>query len=237
MSPPPVTSHIPQPPNILPHLPLRIILNRHVRQLRRQLRDGTLWDFADTRLWVDTELREEAGGGLWAKSVEGLQGCGHQFGFREVDAEEENLVVVSCAVLYCFPGGYRGRIGVLGEEIALWGFGARKKYTIMRDVEGVEFARLRLLGIGTGDNRRRSLCCTVVRILETLKKHFGFRGFAAQTTQITALHITCSPYPCRNCQSNTYVKPGQPMGSELKGVFGVVFPATSFPIQQQPQHF
>jgi hypothetical protein len=48
---------------------------------------------------VDTELREEAGGGLWAKGVEGLQSYGHQFGFREVDAEEENLVVVSCDVL------------------------------------------------------------------------------------------------------------------------------------------
>lgn len=58
MSPPPITPHISQSPNVFPHLPLRIILDRHVGQLRRQLRDGALWDVTDARARVDAEFCE-----------------------------------------------------------------------------------------------------------------------------------------------------------------------------------
>lgn len=60
MSPAPITSHISQPSNVIPHLPLRIVLNRHIRQFRSDLRNGALWDVPDFGKWVDGEFGDNA---------------------------------------------------------------------------------------------------------------------------------------------------------------------------------
>ena len=121
MSPPPITPHISQPPNILPHLPLRIVFDRHVRQLGRQLGDGALGNIANARERVDAEFRQQARGGLRAESVERLEGDGDQFGFREVDAEEENLRGELAVLYYAISWGWGGR-GRMGElRLVGWG--------------------------------------------------------------------------------------------------------------------
>ena len=91
MSPSPIGSHISQPPNIIPHLPLRIVLNRHIRQLSRDLGDGALGNVSDLGEWVDGELREDAVRGLGTESIEGLEGGLEELLLREVDAEDEDL--------------------------------------------------------------------------------------------------------------------------------------------------
>ena len=91
MSPSPITTHISQPPDIIPHLPLCIVLNRHIRQLSGDLSDGALGDVSDFSEWVDGELGEDAVGCLWAEGVEGLEGCLQELLLGEVDAEDEDL--------------------------------------------------------------------------------------------------------------------------------------------------
>ena len=93
MSSAPVASHISQSPDIIPQLPLRIVLNRQSRQLSRDLGHGALWNISNLGEWVDGELGQNAGGGLGTQSVERLEGCLEQLLLREVDAEDEDLVV------------------------------------------------------------------------------------------------------------------------------------------------
>lgn len=92
MSPSSIRTHISQPSNIISHLPLCVVLNRHVGQLGRDLGDSALGDVADLGEWVDGEFGENAGGGLGAERVEGLEGCLQELLLREVDAEDEDLV-------------------------------------------------------------------------------------------------------------------------------------------------
>lgn len=86
MPPPAITPHIPQPANILAHPPLRVVLDRHAGELGGELHDCARGDVADARERVDAEFGEEAGGGVRAEGVEGLEGCLDELGFGEVDA-------------------------------------------------------------------------------------------------------------------------------------------------------
>lgn len=194
MSPPPITPHIPQPPNILPHLPLRIILDRHVRQLGRQLRDGALGDVADACLRVDAEFCEQPRAGLRAERVEGLEGDGDHLRFGEVDAEEENLGG-KLAVLYCtifWSWGGRGGIGGL----RLGSLGYRGAYHCER-CRGV-FARLRVRGIGIGDNRRSFLLRGRSESIEP-QETFRLPRFCRTDHSRIALRVTCtSSHPCQH---------------------------------------
>lgn len=92
MSPPTITPHIPQSPNVLPHLPPQIILNLHRGQLGRELEDFRGGKGGEARGGVDEEFGEDGGGGGGAEAVEGLEGFFDEGGFGEGDAEDEDLV-------------------------------------------------------------------------------------------------------------------------------------------------
>lgn len=91
MSSTPIGTHISQPPNIIPHLPLRIILNRHIAQFRRDLRHSALGDISDLSERVDAEFGENTGRSLWAEGVKGFKGGFEELLLGEVDAEDEDL--------------------------------------------------------------------------------------------------------------------------------------------------
>ena len=86
-----VGTHISQPSNIIAHLPLCIVLDRHVGQLGGNLSDGTLWDVSDLGEGVDAELGEDARGSLRTESIERLERLLEETLLGEVDAEDEDL--------------------------------------------------------------------------------------------------------------------------------------------------
>lgn len=135
---------------------------------------------------------------------------------------------ISCAVLYDFLGveEVEGGTGV----VRLRGSAYSGAYHCKR-CRGVS-ARLRVRGIGMGDNLRSFLLHCRSKYVE-LRETFRLPRFCRTGHSRTAPRITCTPFiPLSSCQSNTYVKPGRPIRSELKGVFGVVSPASSIPNQQ-----
>lgn len=95
MSPPSIRAHISQSLDIIPQLPPQVILQRHRAQFRRHVVDLPVAEGANLGGRVDVELGHELGAGVWADAVEGLERAGDQLGLVEVDAEDEDLGIVS----------------------------------------------------------------------------------------------------------------------------------------------
>lgn len=91
MPPSPIRPHIPQPPNVVHHLPSQIILNRQLPQRRGQIVDLRALEVPDFGGAVDVEARHQACAELGADAVEGLQGAGDEARFEEVGAGYEDL--------------------------------------------------------------------------------------------------------------------------------------------------
>ena len=72
--PAPVRPDIPQPRDIIPHLPPQVVLDLHGRQLGRDVEDRLIFEGADARGGVDVEAREHVAGYLRADAVEVLEG-------------------------------------------------------------------------------------------------------------------------------------------------------------------
>lgn len=75
MPPASVASHISQAANVLPHLPLGVIFNGHVRQLGRDLRYGSRWNIANFCSGVYGEFGEDARRVLRTECPEALERC------------------------------------------------------------------------------------------------------------------------------------------------------------------
>jgi hypothetical protein len=73
MSSSPIATHVSQAPDILSHLSLRIVLNRHVGEFGGQRCDCTRRDGSDFGHRMDGELCEDAGGALLAEAIERLK--------------------------------------------------------------------------------------------------------------------------------------------------------------------
>lgn len=75
MSLPPITPHIPQPPDVLLDLPSQLILNRHVGQLGCEIENGFWGKGANSRGGVDVEAGHEARGEEGADAIECFEGA------------------------------------------------------------------------------------------------------------------------------------------------------------------
>lgn len=74
MPPPPVRAHVPQPLDVVLQLPPRVVLQRHLRQLARQVVNLLLGQRAHARRIVDVEARHQFRAGLGPESVKAAQG-------------------------------------------------------------------------------------------------------------------------------------------------------------------
>lgn len=91
MSPSPISTHIPQPLNIILQLPSQIILQNHRAQFLCQVVDLFVFEIADSSGVVNVEASHESLADFWADAVEGLERCADEMRFGEVGAEDEDL--------------------------------------------------------------------------------------------------------------------------------------------------
>jgi hypothetical protein len=91
MSPSAICAYVPQPPNIILHLPPQIILNLHVRQLRRQIHDCRILQTADFCPRMDIEFCHDALRDRRSDAEERLEGSLYERRFREAEAVDEHL--------------------------------------------------------------------------------------------------------------------------------------------------
>ena len=92
MSPSPISTHIPQPLNIILQLPSQIILQNHRTQLLGQVVDLFVFQVADSSGVVNVEARHQCLADFWTDAVEGLERCADEMRFGEVGAEDEDLI-------------------------------------------------------------------------------------------------------------------------------------------------
>ena len=74
MSPAAVSTSIPEPLDIVQHLPPQIILDFHFGQRGCEVEHLRVGEFSDFGLWVDVEASQEAGRDIWTDSEEGFKG-------------------------------------------------------------------------------------------------------------------------------------------------------------------
>ena len=91
MPPAPVRAHVSQPLDVLHQLAAQVVAQRHLRQLRAQVRDLLLLQRAHARIAVDVELRHQVLARLRSEAVEGFEGFRDEGAFREVSAEDVDL--------------------------------------------------------------------------------------------------------------------------------------------------
>ena len=72
MSPPPIRTHVPQPGNVLPHLPPQVVFDLQGRELGGDVEHGLRAEGAQARGGVDVEAGEQVSGDLVADAVEVL---------------------------------------------------------------------------------------------------------------------------------------------------------------------
>lgn len=100
MTPASVRPHISQPLDVLHQLPPQVVFDGQGVELCGQVVDLLAAQLADARGLVDVEARHQFGADLGADAVEGLQGAGDEAALFEVDAEDEDLGVVSARYTY-----------------------------------------------------------------------------------------------------------------------------------------
>lgn len=98
MPSPPVTSHIPQSPDVILYLPPHVVLQRHRTQLAGHVIYLLVGKISNARGFVDVEACHELFADFGADAVEGAEGAVDEGAFEEVDAEDEDLQDISVGI-------------------------------------------------------------------------------------------------------------------------------------------
>lgn len=101
MSPPPITSHVPQSLDIVLQLSSQIVLQRHRTQFAGHIVDLLIGEISDARGFVDVEAGHEALADFGTDAIEGAERAIDKRAFEEIDAEDEDLHMLEAVVDWC----------------------------------------------------------------------------------------------------------------------------------------